>query len=190
MPIDRPEDEREALAKLVRGSIFDRMEANLCHGEICAVNPCACATCVADDLSAAGYTRDGSASDMVADGDGWTPLKYARQLATSLAAKYPDRHPDWEPLPDLMGLLSQIDNATTGLVYPPKPAAPVDVHETAFGATQTGLSCVDEAQAAPVVTEAMVEEALRAYWTATWAKEGNLSCMRAALEAALREAGR
>src|SRR5687767_13654609 len=42
-------------------------------------------------------------------------LRYAHSLAVSLAARhYPDR-PPFEPLPDLLGLLTQIDNMTTGL---------------------------------------------------------------------------
>src|SRR5215216_560386 len=45
----------------------------------------------------------------------WTALKYATQLAVSTAKKhYPN--PDWQPQPDLMGVLTQIDNMLTGLV--------------------------------------------------------------------------
>src|SRR5690606_35207528 len=40
---------------------------------------------------------------------------YATRLLVSLMEKhYPDRHPDWSPLPDLMGVLTQIDNLSTG----------------------------------------------------------------------------
>lgn len=43
-----------------------------------------------------------------------TELEYAQSLARAAAEKYgPPR--GWRPLPDLMGALSQIDNALTGL---------------------------------------------------------------------------
>lgn len=49
-----------------------------------------------------------------------TPLEYARQLAITLWEKhYKVDSPDWEPLPDLIGLLTQIDNMTCGLVRDP-----------------------------------------------------------------------
>jgi hypothetical protein len=57
--------------------------------------------------------------------EGWTPLKYARQLAASLSAKHFPEVPQWEPMSDLMGLLSQIDNMTTALVRAPEPVGPV-----------------------------------------------------------------
>lgn len=41
---------------------------------------------------------------------------YARRLATALWEKHwKIDAPEWQPLPDLMGLLTQIDNATAGL---------------------------------------------------------------------------
>lgn len=41
---------------------------------------------------------------------------YAQRLATSLWERhYKTDAPDWEPLPDLMGVLTQIDNMLTGL---------------------------------------------------------------------------
>jgi hypothetical protein len=44
-------------------------------------------------------------------------LEYATQLATWTWEKhYRDDSPDWRPLPDLMGVLTQIDNMLTGLV--------------------------------------------------------------------------
>lgn len=53
---------------------------------------------------------------------------YATRLLVSLMEKhYPDRHPDWSPLPDLMGVLTQIDNLSTGLVRAPVEAVPVDL---------------------------------------------------------------
>ncbi|HEX7072953.1 MAG TPA: hypothetical protein VF226_02850 [Hyphomicrobiaceae bacterium] len=43
--------------------------------------------------------------------------RYAERLLIALMEKhYPDRSPEWAPLPDLMGILTQIDNLTTGLV--------------------------------------------------------------------------
>ncbi|WP_173931351.1 hypothetical protein [Chelativorans sp. Marseille-P2723] len=43
--------------------------------------------------------------------------RYAERLLIALTEKhYPDRSPEWAPLPDLMGILTQIDNLTTGLV--------------------------------------------------------------------------
>lgn len=53
----------------------------------------------------------------------WNEHKYATQLLVSLMEKhYPDRSPDWQPLPDLMGVLTQIDNLSTGLVRTTPPA--------------------------------------------------------------------
>lgn len=44
-------------------------------------------------------------------------LGYATRLLTALVEKhYPDRSPDWFPLSDLYGVLTQIDNLSTGLV--------------------------------------------------------------------------
>lgn len=46
-----------------------------------------------------------------------TELEYATRLATILWEKHwKSESPDWQPLPDLMGVLTQIDNMTTGLV--------------------------------------------------------------------------
>lgn len=43
-------------------------------------------------------------------------LGYATRLATSVWEKYyKDDAPEWKPLPDLMGVLTQIDNMITGL---------------------------------------------------------------------------
>ena len=42
-------------------------------------------------------------------------IGYASNLARSLVAKYYPDNTGWQPLPDLMGLLTQIDNATTGI---------------------------------------------------------------------------
>lgn len=47
-------------------------------------------------------------------------LGYATRLAGSLWEKhFKQDAPDWRPLPDLLGVLTQIDNMTTGLVRGP-----------------------------------------------------------------------
>lgn len=44
------------------------------------------------------------------------PYQYAVRLAVALWEKhYKTQAPDWKPLPDLIGVLTQIDNMTTGL---------------------------------------------------------------------------
>ncbi len=44
-------------------------------------------------------------------------LSYATRLAMALWERHwKDDAPDWKPLPDLMGVLTQIDNMTVGLV--------------------------------------------------------------------------
>jgi hypothetical protein len=46
--------------------------------------------------------------------------QYAKDLLLALHAKhFPDGSPDFEALPDLGGVLTQIDNLTTGLVRAP-----------------------------------------------------------------------
>ena len=46
-----------------------------------------------------------------------TTLGYAQRLATFLWEKhYKKDAPEWKPLPDLIGVLTQIDNMTAGLV--------------------------------------------------------------------------
>jgi hypothetical protein len=45
--------------------------------------------------------------------------EYAKDIAIHLWEEhYQDDAPEWEPLDDLMGVLSQIDNMTTTLVKP------------------------------------------------------------------------
>jgi len=53
-------------------------------------------------------------------GPGRDDLEYAQRLATFAAGKFgpPD---GWKPLDDMWGVLSQIDNALTGLVAAPSP---------------------------------------------------------------------
>lgn len=41
---------------------------------------------------------------------------YATRLATILAEKHWPENKEWRPLPTLIGVLTQIDNMTTGLV--------------------------------------------------------------------------
>lgn len=43
-------------------------------------------------------------------------LKYATNLCVLLAEKHFDANPSWRPLPDLYGVISQIDNMTSALV--------------------------------------------------------------------------
>lgn len=46
-------------------------------------------------------------------------LAYATRLLCSLMEKhFPDRSPEWKPLPDLYGVLTQIDNLSTALSRP------------------------------------------------------------------------
>lgn len=46
-------------------------------------------------------------------------LKYAQRLATYLWEQhYKEDAPDWEPLGDMTGVLTQIDNMIVGLVRP------------------------------------------------------------------------
>ncbi|MGN6773139.1 MAG: hypothetical protein ACTHJQ_25320 [Rhizobiaceae bacterium] len=48
---------------------------------------------------------------------------YAIRLLIALMERhYPDRSPEWAPLPDLYGVLTQIDNLSTGLVRAPAEA--------------------------------------------------------------------
>ncbi len=52
--------------------------------------------------------------------------KYATRLAEALHKKhYVQTAPDWKPLPDLYGLLTQIDNMTADLALPAQPVGPV-----------------------------------------------------------------
>jgi hypothetical protein len=46
---------------------------------------------------------------------------YATTLAINLHAKHYPEETQWKPLPDLLGVLTQIDNMTSGLVRPVDP---------------------------------------------------------------------
>ena len=48
-------------------------------------------------------------------------LRWATQLAESLARKHYPEMPQFKPLPDLVGVISQIDNMTCGLTRLPTP---------------------------------------------------------------------
>jgi len=49
--------------------------------------------------------------------------QYARRLAEALSERHYGGNKDWRPLPDLMGVLTQIDNMTCRLERPAPPAA-------------------------------------------------------------------
>lgn len=56
------------------------------------------------------------------EGEGARELEYAQSLATFAAGKFGPPE-GWKPLDDMMGVLSQIDNALTGLfAAPPSPS--------------------------------------------------------------------
>lgn len=58
--------------------------------------------------------------------------EYALRLATVMARKHWPEIGGWKPLPDLMGLLTQIDNMVAGMVRRPAPVpAAEDVREAA-----------------------------------------------------------
>lgn len=48
---------------------------------------------------------------------------YAKRLAVSMHCKFYPENESWQPLDDVMGLLTQIDNMVTGLsrIVPPRP---------------------------------------------------------------------
>lgn len=94
-------------------------------------------------------------------------LRYAHQLATALWDKhYRDDAPHWQPLPDLIGVLTQIDNMTTGLARAPQ------------GQSERG------------VTDAMVQEACEVYGEVYRDDDKDMGdAMRAALVAVLPSHG-
>jgi len=56
--------------------------------------------------------------------EGDRALGYATRLLEAIAEKhYPDRVPEWKPFPDLFGVLTQIDNLTSGMVRAPQEGA-------------------------------------------------------------------
>jgi hypothetical protein len=58
---------------------------------------------------------------------------YAKHLAIAIWEKhYKDTAPDWRPLPDLMGVLTQIDNMAVGLA-PPRREAQQEQEPVAWG---------------------------------------------------------
>lgn len=54
---------------------------------------------------------------------------YATRLAQALMAKHFPEATDWQPLPDLMGVLTQIDNLTTALNRTPTPPSDESARE-------------------------------------------------------------
>lgn len=53
-----------------------------------------------------------SPAPAAAEGDG-EALRYLTSLLVSFVNQHCDPVPEWKPLPDLMGVISQFDNATT-----------------------------------------------------------------------------
>ena len=52
---------------------------------------------------------------------------YASRLAVAIWEKhYKDTAPQWKPFDDLMGVLTQIDNMTSGLAQQVEPVQPID----------------------------------------------------------------
>ncbi len=51
-------------------------------------------------------------------------LGYATRLAIAIHAKHYAEVTQWKPLPDLLGVLTQIDNMTSGLIRAPLSAQP------------------------------------------------------------------
>ncbi|MGS0976168.1 hypothetical protein [Burkholderia glumae] len=84
------------------------------------------------------FLREGKACEALARAwEGWqarasqaaapAELRYATQLAVSLHQRHYDvSAPNWKPLPNLMGVLTQIDNMTCGLT---RAAAPAEARE-------------------------------------------------------------
>lgn len=64
---------------------------------------------------------------------GETPTEHAHRWATELAASMAKKHfpevPQWQPLPDLLGVITQIDNMTTGLVRAQPVSGALDERE-------------------------------------------------------------
>jgi len=53
-------------------------------------------------------------------------LEYAQRLATAMWEKHwKENSPDWKPLPDLLGVLTQIDNMVAGMTRKEKSNQPV-----------------------------------------------------------------
>jgi hypothetical protein len=96
---------------------------------------------------------------------------YAKRLAEAIWQKhYKATAPQWKPLDDLIGVLTQIDNMTAGLTTP--PAAPVqepvykvtvvdDQHPNGVPLEQWGTP--PAAQRKPL-TQAQIESGRRASW--------------------------
>jgi hypothetical protein len=95
--------------------------------------PCGFPYCDCSMGAAERCERPAALSHVQAPGDE-DALGYATRLVKIMAEKhYPDGSPDWKPLPDVVGILTQIDNMVSGMVR------------------------------APQIDEAMVERAMEAY---------------------------
>lgn len=60
-------------------------------------------------------------------------LRWATELAVSMARKFYPEVPRFKPLPDLVGVISQIDNMSTGLVRAPSAQAQEPAHQAPSG---------------------------------------------------------
>lgn len=81
----------------------------IAHLRMVAANPQVSTTLI--------QTEDLEALCCAAEASDAAALGYAQRLATALWEKHwKDRAPDWKPLPDLIGVLTQIDNSTADLV--------------------------------------------------------------------------
>jgi hypothetical protein len=66
---------------------------------------------------------------------------YAKRLAEAIWSKhYKTTAPQWEPFDELIGVLTQIDNMTAGLISPPqrKPLTDEDIQEIVRDASRAG----------------------------------------------------
>lgn len=101
--------------------------------------------------------------------DGETPFEHAHRWATELAAamarKFYPEVPQWRPLPDLLGVITQIDHMVTGLVREPQPAQ-AEPHKTAlqslYDACQTANAKAIERLRGIVIPLGVLDEACSA----------------------------
>ena len=88
-----------------------------------------------------GAIRAGSYVPQAAPPDGADrAYAYALNLAKAMHAKhYADTAPQWEPFPDLLGLLTQIDNMTAGLTKAAQPAEAPEPWVDGNGVIRSGV---------------------------------------------------
>lgn len=66
--------------------------------------------------------------------------RWATELAVNLARKHYPEVTQWKPLPDLLGVITQLDNMSTGLVRAPQPEQAAQApHEHAVAALRMAL---------------------------------------------------